>query len=71
MNKPYTCHNCATEFDAWPDGPKLQFERQGREPPQKVKMKCPGCYDAGCIDLAVRRYTLDISGEEVTLVEPS
>jgi hypothetical protein len=45
MNKPYTCHNCSTEFDVYPAD---MAERIGRfTAPARVKVRCPGCYEAG------------------------
>ncbi len=43
MNKPYTCHHCETEFDAYPDDEAVFHDAQ----PEKIKVKCPGCFSAG------------------------
>ena len=68
MNKPYTCHNCSTQFDAFPDDHKAIFDG-ARMPayPRSVTVKCPGCYDAGYTQVAQMTYVLDISGD-ATLV---
>ena len=49
MNKPYTCHQCGTEFDLLPDAGPVGIRRAiGPQPePQKVRVRCPGCYAAG------------------------
>lgn len=75
MNKPYTCHNCSTVFDAYPDSVKMGFEsigepgarvgpmRPGARRPDKLKVRCPGCYNAGYTAIDQMVYTLDISGD--------
>ena len=68
MNKPYTCHNCATEFDAYPDAIKDRLEAESqRDRPSKIKVKCPGCYGNGYTQVLQMIYTLDITGD-ATLV---
>jgi hypothetical protein len=62
MNKPYTCHNCSTVFDALPDEAKELIEHSKRPFPAKVTVKCPGCYGNGYTDVAEMIYVLDISG---------
>ena len=61
MNKPYTCHNCETEFDLWPDEILGQFGPEGQTGigPQKVKVKCPGCYGNGYTEVSQMIYTVD------------
>lgn len=59
MNKPYTCHNCNTEFDVWPDDLKEQFETTGQPIPELVQVKCPGCYDAGFTAVSQMIYTVN------------
>lgn len=62
MNKAYTCHNCATEFDLWPDELLQQFAPGGSDVgPDKVKIKCPGCYSAGYTSVDQMIYTIDTS----------
>ena len=64
MNKPYICHNCGTDFDAYPDPPKPNPRKIA---PSCVKVKCPGCYANGYQNVDQMIYTLDITGD-ATLV---
>ena len=68
MNKPYTCHNCSTEFEALTDDVIAQFRRRGQPPPERVRLKCPGCYDAGYTSVDQMIYILDISGDATLYV---
>ena len=66
MNKPYTCHNCSTVFDAYPDSVKQGFEGPGTPPrgkPRKIKVRCPGCYEAGYRKVKHMVYVVDVSKE--------
>lgn len=68
MNKPYTCHNCATEFDAYPDDIKESVEFPGMTAPASVKVKCPGCHANGYTSQMEMIYVLDITTTPPTLV---
>jgi DNA-directed RNA polymerase subunit RPC12/RpoP len=63
MNKPYTCHNCGTQFDALPNEEKEMIEHSILRNPSKVKVKCPGCYGAGYTQLSQSMYVLDITSD--------
>ena len=72
MNKPYTCHNCGTEFDLWPDDLLEQFNVGQGTPsvgPDKVKVKCPGCYGNGYTSVSQMIYTVDATTTPPTVVE--
>ena len=60
MNKPYTCHNCGTEFDALPNNDFPEWLLL-----DKVKVKCPGCYSNGYTDKDQMIYTIDLETMEV------
>jgi hypothetical protein len=48
MNRPYTCHQCETKFDLLPDVESKMAGQPSRIPSDgKVRVKCPGCYEAG------------------------
>jgi hypothetical protein len=60
MNHPYTCHNCSTVFDLWPDDLKEQFSMTNQPEPELVQVKCPGCYDAGFTAVEQMIYTVNM-----------
>jgi hypothetical protein len=68
VNKPYTCHNCGTVFDAFPSDVQEKINLEILAPPRTITVKCPGCYANGYTSVNEMIYTLDISGETPTLV---
>jgi hypothetical protein len=70
MNKPYTCHLCGTVFDVWPtELDDCAGNSLTSVPSKKVKVKCPGCYDAGFTSAEVNVYTVDTTTDPPTLVQ--
>jgi hypothetical protein len=67
MNMPYECHNCGTIFDAWPE--EMEEASPAGSKPDKIKVRCSGCYAAGFTAPGQGIFTLDISGETPQLVE--
>lgn len=60
MNRPYTCHNCGTVFDACSDSLIEEFESNGLPLPNCVKAWCPGCHDHG-FNVAQARYDVELT----------
>jgi len=61
MNKPYTCHNCGTVVEAYPDALKQADEKRGQTSTH-TQVICPGCVAAKKTPIE-RTYTLNIEGD--------
>lgn len=62
MNKPYTCHHCSHQFDAYPEAWKHEIEVvDGKPRPAQVTVKCTKCKENGAPPSQMV-YTLDITG---------
>jgi DNA-directed RNA polymerase subunit RPC12/RpoP len=65
MNKPYTCHNCGTTFESFPEDLMEQFNLSGQSIPNRIKVRCPGCYSNGFTSEDQMTFVLDITNDAI------